>query len=213
MFIQLVVSPLAEPPPEARRRVASDDLRSPGPRGLDEAGVSVLSCQARAQASGSEFLPRPGAEPRRRNEKKISGVCGSMNPARKIGLARKQWIPAKAYSNLSNHCQTWGCPTLPLRAPLPAPTAVKASHRCHCRRALEAHINLFVTAKEMGTFWTTSSRVPTRRYEFLPQTACLVSRPFCPHPRIRRREALLRLCGCRSIPPTIKYRVSLVSSR
>lgn len=83
-------------------------------------------------------------------------------------VARKQWIPAKAYSNLSNHCQTWGCPTLALRGPLPPLTAVQGLlPMSPSTGPFEAHFNLFVTAKETRIIGATTSRHPTRRLEFL----------------------------------------------
>lgn len=97
-------------------------------------------------------------------------------------VARKQWIPAKAYSNLSNHCQTWGCPTLALRGPCRPLLQFRACHRCHRLQALLRRISTYSSQPRRR-----ASSGPRRLDILLVDSSsspdCL-SRPVCPPPEL-----------------------------
>lgn len=112
----------------------------------------VKSSQSQARgASGTGFKPRlqartlflptrnlelsPAAE-MRRNFRRLR--LHEPDPQNRVVSNHMQWIPAKAYSNLSNHCQTWGCPILPLSAPPPASSSAPAVLRT-CLACLPCH--------------------------------------------------------------------------
>lgn len=151
-------------------------------------GLRLQGPQGPQARTSSQDLERcwsvAGAEPRRRNEKKISGVCGSMNPARKIGLSGNNGSLPKLIRTSQTTVKRGAAQRFPrrpsqalagpCRPPLPPLTVVRS---CPPDVTVDRPLRRISTyssqPRRRPPLGLTTTRLPTRRHEFLPPAARL----------------------------------------